>query len=418
MTPELSIYWQSLDQLDWRWHDEAASRSGRWDDLVDQVRRHNRTGIAVRLYLPHHWFTSLSVRVPAGNKRVAPAVLRFTAEEQLAQDIDSLHIVPLGRPVNSQQTVLVIEKARLENLQSTLADGGLSLTEAYDAAYFHWPEVPASDIQLDLHGDTVFCRHGWLLHQVHRQGFAQWFETFKQSQGFNEAVQLSLSSRDNDEQARQLRAELEAAGDPLEWIVCPLPDLADWDERCRDWRGQGNLMSGALAVRSQSGRSRLWLPSAAAVALALCVWLGTTALGAWHDQQRAAATWAASETVFRQVFGPDKRIQRPLMEREIDNRIRNLAGGTNDQANTVLNAIEALTVLDDALVVDDFRYQHSSGEMLFTLRQPAATEGDAFARFEAAKTALQDRGYQVEYSASQDSQAVRGRFQARPESIG
>lgn len=418
MTPELSIFWQGLDQLEWRWHSQSESQTGRWDDLVDQVRERNQAGAATRLYLPHNHFTALVIKVPGGRRRLAPAVVRFTAEEQLAQDIDSLHLVPLEQPQDGKMTVLVTETALLTDLQATLAEGGLTLVESFDAGYFQWPEMPYSDIQLDLDDQRVFCRHGWLLHQIHVHGFAQWFESFKQQQQLASPLRLALTTRANDERARQLRTELEATGDALEWVVTPQPDLAQWDEQVRREQRQGNLMTGALAIKHEGGQGRYWLPTAIAATVTLCLWLVVSGANAWRDQQRAESTWAASDAVFRQVFGNDKRIQRPLMIREIDNRIRALSGGQNDSEATVIGAIEALTVLDDALVLDDFRYQQSSGQMLFTLRQPSDVEGDAFARFEATKTALQDRGYQVEYSASQDSQAVRGRFQVSLEANG
>lgn len=413
MTPELSIYWQSLNQLQWCWHHQDDLYSGGWDDLVDQVRALNRQGSAVRLYLPHGHFTALTVPVPAG-RRPAPTVIRFSAEEQLAQDIDHLHLVPLDQPHNGTLTLLVVEAAVLTNLQTTLAEAGLKLVEAYDAGYFQWPAMADSDLQLDLDGERVLCRHGWLLHQTHVQGFAQWFDSFKQARGLASPLRLALTSRDSDERARQLRTELEAGGDALEWVVSPTPDLAEWDRQCQTFKGTGNLMTGPFAVKSNSGQRSVWQPSAIAAAAVLCLWLVVAGVNAWRDQQQAVATWAASEAVFRQVFGADKRIQRALMIRELDNRIRTLSGGEASASTSVMDAFEALSVLDDALVLDDFRFQQSSGDMLFTLRQPAGVEGDAFARFEATKTALQDRGYEVEYSASQDTQAVRGRFQVRP----
>ncbi|PTY36612.1 hypothetical protein BGP77_04770 [Saccharospirillum sp. MSK14-1] len=417
MTPVLSIYWQELDQLEWRWHSQTESQAGRWDDLVDQIGETNQAGAATRLYLPHTHFTALVINVPTGRRRLAPAVMRFTAEEQLAQDIDALHLVPLDQPQDGRMTVLVTEASFLTQLQSTLAEGGLTLVEAYDAGYFQWPEMPYSDIQLDLDGHRVFCRHGGLLHQTHIQGFAEWFERFKQQQNLASPLRLALTSRANDDGARQLRTELEATGDALEWVVTPLPDMAQWDEQASQ-NQHGNLMTGALAIKREGGQRRYWWPTAIAAAVTLCLWLVVSGANAWRDQQRAESTWTASDTVFRQVFGPDKRIQRPLMIREIDNRIRSLNSGQSGSETTVISALEALNVLDDVLVLDDFRYQQSSGQMLFTLRQPNGIEGDAFARFEATKTALQDRGYQVEYSASQDSQAVRGRFQVSLESNG
>lgn len=415
MTPQLSIYWQGLDRLTWRWQSETTEYRGRWDELVDQRRERNHDQVATRLYLPHDLFTSLTVRIPAGQRRVSHSVLRFAAEEQLAQDIDGLHVVALDRPANGLLPVLVIERERLQQLRGTLAESGFELIQALDAGWFQLPNLVDGDIQLDVEPGRVLCRCGWLLHQIHPRGFAQWFEAFKEEQGLGDAIRVTLTSRSSDDLARQLYTELEAAGERLDWLVTEPDDLADWDERCRERGALGNLMVGEFAPRRSTGHRPYWQSTAVAAGLALVIWLGASGLQAWRDHQAAEATWAASEAVFRQVFGDDKRIQRPLMERELDNRILENSSDGGD-SGSVLEALRALSSIDSTLSVEDLRYQRGSGEMLFTLRPDTeAAGGDAFARFEAAKTTLEGAGYQVEYSASQENERVRGRFQAIPE---
>ena len=413
MSPQLSIYWQGPEQVSWLWQGDDQQYDGRWDELVDQKQERNLDQVSVRVYLPHDWFTSLTVKVPGGARRVPEQVLRFAAEEQLAQDIDSLHIVPLAKPEKGEMPVLVIERERLTQVSSTLAEAGMQIIQAFDAGWFQLDKPVTNDVHIDVDQERILVRSGWILHQIHPNGFSQWFELWKSTEGMgDEPVSIRMTSRDSTDQGRQLRTELEAGGDTLDWVVTPATGLADWDELCRDSHAAGNLMIGAFSQRKSSNHTALWVPITVAAAFALVIWSGVTITDAMRNQQLASETWEASEDVFRQVFGSDKRIQRPLMVREIDNRIVSLNSNQGDQGHSVLQSLDALSQIDQALLVEDFRFQQNRGEMLFTLKQSSETEGDAFARFERVKSQLESEGYSVEYSASQDRDAVRGKYRA------
>ncbi|MEX2320288.1 MAG: type II secretion system protein GspL, partial [Saccharospirillum sp.] len=123
MNVQISIFWQDPTHLRWHWSDSAEVQEGRWDDVQLQRQNQNLEGVSTRLYLPHQGFTALQVTVPGGARRIPETVLRFAAEEQLAQDIDSLHIIPLAKPGQGTLPVLVIETQRLRELRETLAEG-------------------------------------------------------------------------------------------------------------------------------------------------------------------------------------------------------------------------------------------------------------------------------------------------------
>lgn len=416
MNVQISIFWQGPTHLRWHWADSAEVQEGRWDDLQLQRQNQNLEGVSTRLYLPHQGFTALQVTMPGGARRIPEAVLRFAAEEQLAQDIDSLHIVPLAKPSQGTLPVLVIETQRLRELRETLAEGGFNLVQAFDAGYCQVSKPETQDVSIDVSPDRVLCRAGWELHQIHPNGFSQWFELWKRSQNLDETpLQITLTSRSADDIGRTLKTELEAAGDDVNWQVQPETDLPDWDETVADTRYQGNLMTGPFALRKSSGHSAYWVPSALAASFALAIWIGLTVSQGWQDKAEAESTWMASEAVFKQVFGQDKRIQQPLMVRELDNRIQSLQQPADAGGGSVLAAMDALGTLDTGLVLEDFRYQASRQEMLFTVIRNGDEQVDAFGAFEQLKRRLEQAGYSVEYSASQDRDAVRGRYRATRE---
>jgi type II secretory pathway component PulL len=418
MNVQISIFWEGPLQLRWRWAHEDRIQEGSWDDLRVQRQELNLESVSTRLYLPHQGFTALQVTVPGGTRRIPEAVLRFAAEEQLAEDIDNLHIVPLAKPSQGSLPVVVIESQRLRDLQETLADGDFTLVQAFDAGYCQIRKPETQDVSIDVSVNRILCRAGWELHQIHPNGFSQWFELWKRSQGMENApVRITLTSRSADDLGRPLKTELEAAGDDVNWQIQPEPDLSDWDETVADTRAQGNLMTGPFALRKAGSNKAYWLPTALAASFSLVVWVGFVVSEGWQDKAQADATWAASETVFKQVFGQDKRIQRPLMVRELENRIQASQQPDDADGQSVLAAMDTLGALDEGLILEDFRFQSSRGEMLFTIKQSTDTGADAFSKFEQLKRQLEQAGYRVEYSASQDRDAVRGRYRATREAL-
>ena len=120
-------------------------------------------------------------------------------------------------------------------------------------------------------------------------------------------------------------------------------------------------------------------------------------------QIRIEQTLAASDNVFLQVFGQDKRIQRSLMTREM----RTLAteSGIVDRSVQVnaLAVLNDLTIASPSFKLEDFRYNHDRKEAYFTLVQDIADAGDAFALFESLKTGLTDKqGNRLQCPALQD----------------
>ncbi|MCH8532380.1 MAG: hypothetical protein LAT65_16130 [Saccharospirillum sp.] len=416
MIPDISLFWQGPEQVSWLWQGEAETQHGDWDALVDEKQQRNQNDISARVYFPHHWFTSLSVAVPGNARRVPEGVLRFAAEEQLAQDIDSLHMIALARAEGGQVPVLVLDRERLSLVQATLAEANMQMVQAFDAGWFQVPADARADLIVDCDEQSLLCRSGWVLHQVHPSGFSQWYDFWRSNQAAKEQdqpLQVKLVSRDANGTARQLKTVLETHGEEVEWQVTAHTTLSDWNNLCRQTRAAGNLMTGPFSIRKSRSNLGLWLPGAVAASLAVVIWSGVTWTETRRMEQQAEATWRASEQVFRQIFGPEKRIQRPLMVREVDNA---LVAQNQNQDGPRASVLEALTALSNShaegLLLEDFRYQLNRQEMLFTLKQAPENEGDAFGRFEQTKVQLESVGYEVEYSASAERDSARGRYRA------
>ncbi len=411
MSVQLSIYWQAADQLQWYWSGDAEIHSGTLEELQDQKQQKNNGHCLTRLFLPANWFTTLDIQLPSSVRSVTPTLLKFATEEYLAQDIDSVHLVLKGKGRSGNVSVIVTEIERFRNVIQTLSARQFSVLEAFDAKWFTVAEETTEDVLIKLEDETVSVYANSQIYTIHYRGFTQWFELWLDQQGFEEEPSVRLISQSAEGIARKLSTELEAAGHELQWIVQSPKNLKDWHEQANQTKHSGNLISGEFSQGQGDKKLSLWLPSLVASVLVLVLWSVSSVLQVQRINKQTAQTWEASEQVFRQVFGQSKRIQRPLMVREM----RTLAANSGSQSDEKVNALTIfsdLTNADANLTMEDFRYNHNRLEVNFTLVQANVAEGDAYANFEALKSQLLAKNYEIEYSANQDSDSYRARFKA------
>ena len=411
MSAQLSIYWQAVDQLQWYWADDNDVFAGTLEELLDHKQQKNTDDCVTRLFLPSQWFTSLDIPLPPSVRSVNPSVLKFAVEEHIAQDIDSVHLVLKAKAKDGKLTVIVTELERFRTVVQTLQARQFIITEAYDAQWFSKAEDVTEDLLLQLVGETVTVYTAEQVFNVHYRGFSQWFELWQQQQQLAEDASVRLVSDSAEGIARSLSTELESTGLALHWVVQPAKNLRDWHEQAGSKKQSGNLMTGEFAKSSGDKKLNYWVPSLVASVAVLAFWCTTTLLDTHRLNTQTDELWQASEDVFTQVFGKSKRIQRPLMVREMRTRAASAAAS----ADTEVNALTVLSDLDDAakpLLLEDFRFNGKRNEVNFTIVQPTSIDADAYASFEALKSELLAKDYQVEYAANQDSDAYRARFKA------
>jgi type II secretion system protein L len=412
MSIQLSLYWQSVDQLEWYWSGDTDVYSGSFEELQDQKRKRNLDSCSTRLFLPAFWFSTIEVQLPANARRITPQMLKFAAEEYLAQDIDSVHLVLRHKPQQGLATVQVTDVERLKQIFSTLKGRHFEVNQAYNAQIFTLNDNPTEDVLIQVVGQNATVTSDEKIYNVHTQGFSGWFDIWSKQTNLPEDASILLISDVAEGPAKRIVAEFEATGHELQWTVREEKRLIDWHEASEHQRISGNLMTGPFSQSSGSAKASLWLPSLVAVLAFLILWSTYSILSNIRDASKVEQVWKASELVFLQVFGQDKRIQRPLMVREM--RSRASAGG-DDAQSTPVNALVFLRDINESsstFVLEDFRFNKARNEAFFTLAQPVAASGDAFNLFEALKDSLAAKNYDVEYSANQDNDSYRAQFKA------
>ncbi|WP_320825881.1 type II secretion system protein GspL [Reinekea sp.] len=412
MSIELSLYWQSADRLEWYWPGDANIFMGSLEELLDQKQARNLPVCPVRLFLPEYWFSTLELNLPEKTRRLSGQALKFAAEEFLAQDIDSVHLVLKNKPLNGAATVLVTELERFQQVLQTLRVRGLIALEAFNCQDFSIPDNQTHETLLQISEQIVTLSARDQIFKIHPKGFPQWFEMWSQQNQLDPESPILILSANADGVAKSIVSQFEATGIPLQWLVQDVQKLIDWHERAENKKQPGNLITAEFSQQPSNSQYRLWLPALVAGMATFVLWVTLTVLDNQQLTSRIEQTLTASDSVFLQVFGQDKRIQRSLMVREMRTLVAesgNVDGTTEVNALAVLND---LAIASPTFKLEDFRYNRDRKEAYFTLVQEITAEGDAFGLFETLKTGLMGKGYAVEYSANQDKDVFRARFKS------
>lgn len=412
MSIQLSLYWQAVDQLEWYWAGDDNVYSGALEELSDQKKERNMEHCITRLFLPPEWFSAIEVQLPVKTRRVNPQMLKFAAEEFLAQDIETVHLVPKHQPVQGRVAVEVTDLARFSQIINTLRGNGFIVTEAYNAQRFVIPREQTDELQLLIREDAVTVSAHDQVFAVHPKGFAQWFDLWSEQHELADDAGIQIISDTAEGAAKAIVTELEATGYNVTWRVENARRLVDWHDMTEQERPTGNLITGTFSQHSESPRYEKWLPSMVAGLAVLIVWSTLTILDNQRTSARIEQTWQASEEVFLQVFGSEKRIQRPLMVREMRTRVASTDTGSDQTEVNALTFLSDISQSAASFQMEDFRFNRDRNEAFFTLTQALTAEGDAYSLFESLKSELAAQGYEVEYSANQESDFYRAQFKA------
>jgi type II secretory pathway component PulL len=409
MSIQLSLYWQAADKIDWYWSADTDVYSGTLEELQEQKQEKNVDICITRLFLPASWFSTLELKLPVNARRVNASILKFAAEEFLAQDIDTVHLVPNQQNSNGSTTVQVTDLDRFSQILKTLSARNFVVTDAFNAQLFSISDSHTEDVLLQISNEAVSVCANDRVFNVHPKGFSQWFELWLSQQNLDDEPNLKIISETADGVAKPIVTELEASGARVQWVVQSASKLIDWHEKAENNKVLGNLITGEFSPGSGDKHFNLWVPACVAALCGLVIWGTLSFLEIKNLNAQTAATWEASENVFLQVFGKSKRIQRPWMVREL----RTLISQNQGSAEIEINALTVLADISEAapsLILEDFRYNQDRLESFFTLVQLETGTGDAYNLFETLKTRLIEKGYESEYSANQDNDAFRARF--------
>ncbi|UCQ26580.1 type II secretion system protein GspL [Edwardsiella tarda] len=155
--PEIFFPLCASDPIRWRQYTPSVEH-GVWSSVTDEYLQQWLQADAIRLYIPGEWLSIWQVALPDVARRQVQNILPALLEEDLSQDIDELHFVPL-KIDNQQATVAVIHQQHMKNIAEWLQMNAIThATVAPD-----WMSIPCGHMIGDA--KRVICRidecRGW-----------------------------------------------------------------------------------------------------------------------------------------------------------------------------------------------------------------------------------------------------------------
>nr|WP_285817808.1 type II secretion system protein GspL [Echinimonas agarilytica] len=339
--------------------------------------------------------------VPKKNRRQALAALPYMLEDELAEDIDAIHLVHFAQ---HEETVDVayVSHAKMDLWLSWFSRAGLAVGKVLPE-FLALPDVKEPSDDESTHWHMVQVGDHWLVRQAH--GIALGFE--------NEMMaKFWLSSQDLEHVEITSFTPWPETFSPLIEAHVDLPELPMSALVNGAINSACNLRAGDYKIRRQRGQQpwRPWLNVAVLAGVALVLYLSGVALRLSEFKHIETVTRAEIVKTYKIAFPNEKRVNNPKVQ--MKRKLAQLGSGDGASSGLLmfLHDIGPAYRSVSGIVFQSLRYDEKRQE----LRIQAS--GSDFQKFEQLKAAI-GNGYSAELGAlNSKNDQVTGTITVRKES--
>lgn len=336
--------------------------------------------LKVCAFVPVDWVTLTETPMPSVQPKVLNKALPYALEEQLAEDVEDLHFVVLGKPEPERVQVAVMSRAALNFWVDQLKDYGFNLQEMVPDGLCvpygtpdHWSLILRKErVLLRTDTYTAFAFKGTQIPVILDA-------VFDEIGAAQSALRLTLINEKSEVVAGRV---LDALGAEINATDVETPikverrhidnsllevlthTLINWQTE----RKVPNLLVGDFKqeVRRQQVNVR-WKPVAALLALWFVLQMGVfTAQGLTVSRQIAALENEAVET-YQRYFPGERRIQANVIRRRLKAKLEGAGGGDTSFLSAFSVVGEQIYAIDrgqhQAIQLRRVTYDGQSGEL-------------------------------------------------------
>lgn len=439
MTPKRFIYLPALP--DWlddpeapvTWCDWPNDKAGSAVPPVQCTALHQIPEAieACQLYLilPGESVTMTRALVPEQQVKHLEQTLPFLLEEQLAADIELMHIVRDRHSRPQPRVTTTDSDANLLSVPCLVIEQSL-IAELLQALQQHslQPDVMTTDclcLPLEEKGLTLAIKDrrcllrsagGALTTEISElslaaEGLHQLATELDQPLTRMDVYFADATSPDSLNSQTRLAVEALQTDLGLEVYYQPYPDgllplmTTNLDPQIRAL----NLLQGPFAPPPRATGHTGWQNLAKVACLLFALHLSYTAFSGWYLNHQADALYLQSEALYREYFPQDKRIINLRTQVESHLRRANRSDG-NQHFLRLLGQLGRAwqTTSQGALAIRQIRFDRGTGRLTLDIDAPA------IANLDSLRQALSANGLEAELlSANETESGVRGRLQLR-----
>ncbi|MFA0472198.1 type II secretion system protein GspL [Vibrio sp. 10N.222.51.E8] len=395
--PQSPVQW-----LVWSTSQQEVIASGElssWEQL-DELTPYAEKRSCIAL-LPGNECLIKRVEIPKGAARQFDSMLPFLLEDEVAQDIEDLHLTILEKDA-THATVCGVERDWLKQALDTFREANIIFRKVLpDTLALPLEDQGISALQIDQH---------WLLRQSNYQAVSineAWLAMFLQSDwvALDDEEQsptiFSYTALPSDDV--QLQSGIEWQAKPAELVMSLLSQQAI--------TSGVNLLTGTFKTKSSFSKYwRVWQKVAIAACLLVAVIVTQQALKVQQYEAQAEAYRTESERIFRAVLPGKQRIPTvSYLKRQMNDEAKKYGGsGDGDSLLGWLALLPETLGQVKAIEVNSIRYDGNRSEVRLEAK---STD---FQYFETARVKLEEKFTVEQGPLNRNGDAVFGSFTLKP----
>jgi general secretion pathway protein L len=395
--------------------DIQAHGGGDTRDTIEQTLTQNDLeGVRLVGLIPGEDALFCVADIPARQSRYVHQALPFAVEEQIAQDIESVHL-SIGPHADNGYRVAAIDHRQMAHWAGVFSDWNHARLESIypDAALL---PVTEDGWSVCLDGDTVMLtsdRGEWL--SMHSRNLAMFAQTMAAPPSEQVVAEVPVTLFGTESEFEHLQSDIAVLKSSPRLTVkertldiAPLELLAHAHHHhlCQPV----NLCQGQYSVKNEkSGLFGAWKPLIAVASVWFVVQVAVeTGFGYYHNQQ-AEQLEAQAMTIYRSAFPNDSRTHAGNVRRVVQGQLNQLqAGGTDEGFITLMKytgSEYSKLSATDSILFNSVNYSRNRGELVVDVR------ADSYGKLSALRNALTGKGLEAQIgSVVNESDGARGRL--------
>nr|WP_275666897.1 type II secretion system protein GspL [Vibrio sp. Isolate32] len=395
--PQSPVQW-----LVWSTSQQEVIASGElssWEQL-DELAPYAEKRSCIAL-LPGNECLIKRVEIPKGAARQFDSMLPFLLEDEVAQDIEDLHLTILDKDA-THATVCGVEREWLKQALDTFREANIIFRKVLpDTLALPLEEQGISALQIKQH---------WLLRQSNYQAVSineAWLAMFLQSDwvALDDEEQsptiFSYTALPSDDVQQQSGIEWQAK--PAELVMSLLSQQAI--------TSGVNLLTGTFKTKSSFSKYwRVWQKVAIAACLLVAIIVTQQILKVQQYEAQAAAYRTESERIFRSVLPGKQRIPTvSYLKHQMNDEAKKYGGsGDGDSLLGWLALLPDTLGQVKAIEVNSIRYDGNRSEVKLEAKS------SDFQHFETARVKLEEKFTVEQGPLNRNGDAVFGSFTLKP----
>ena len=356
--------------------------------------------IPFNIVLPAEMVLFDCVTMPAKSRRQALQALPFMVEEQLADDIEDVHLA-IGQPQSGTWPVVAFTRRDMQVLFALLQSVAATPNQlTVDAEMLM---LEPGQLRIVLHGDRVLVRSARLATGMALDSAALLMPMLEDGERF---TQVLLHIDEANEQHRLLAGQWEAEFSALSDVrvtVSPAPiPLSVLLFPATGSSGALNLLQGEFLLRRQSGQNVLWWQWGIAVVVLLVILQGALQLvSGWYFSRQASHFVMTAEKQYQTWFPDAKKINNP--RKRLASRLNSDAqasgqGGFSHLFGLTVKALQEVQGSSGKIAVEQLRYEGRRAELELELTLQSIQQLDQL------KKSLEKAGLRAEIASANEGE--------------